>query len=331
MGYKYLVTNGCSQTQGQNCPRTEIWANKLANKLGLKLINLASPGSGWYKVESSTLSFINNNQDIIDECFFILQKSELNRRPHTEEIPLIRTDRWEDYNIKFLSQVDLAYHGFKDHKKFDANISFYDLEQWGWPVDDKTNGVGLFNDAKDNQRYVQLNFLPEHKHYPNSRNHWKLGPDHTEMPPYIHEQFEEMMLHWGTRISGIHHILKSQNIGHIIVDGYSPFMSHGLKFKNYYDTDDEFEWVKEFWSTNNIDDDDDGMIYDFKNIKSKWIFDSIDIKYKIDDVVLWSLYQFKPHQSEWNIDGGHAGTKGMDLITDVLYKNLIQKGWFSQK
>jgi hypothetical protein len=73
------------------------------------------------------------------------------------------------------------------------------------------------------------------------------------------------------------------------------------------------------------------MIYDFKNIKSKWIFDSIDIKYKIDDVVLWSLYQFKPHQSEWNIDGGHAGPKGMDLITDVLYKNLIQKGWFSEK
>jgi hypothetical protein len=38
--YKYLVVNGCSQTSGQMCPVSETWAVKLANRLGLELINL---------------------------------------------------------------------------------------------------------------------------------------------------------------------------------------------------------------------------------------------------------------------------------------------------
>jgi hypothetical protein len=115
------------------------------------------------------------------------------------------------------------------------------------------------------------------------------------------------------------------------VDGYSPFLSYKLNFTNYYDTDAEFEWVNEFWSTGTEGVDvDDVMIYDFKNIKAGWIFDSIDSKYKIDDVVLWSLYQFKAHNTDFNVDGGHAGPAGMRLISDMIYKNLITKGWFDE-
>jgi hypothetical protein len=53
----------------------------------------------------------------------------------------------------------------------------------------------------------------------------------------------------------------------------------------------------------------------------------LDIKNKIDDVVLWSLYQFKEFKN-WNVDGGHAGPKGMELMEKVIYKNLVEKGWF---
>ena len=116
-------------------------------------------------------------------------------------------------------------------------------------------------------------------------------------------------------------------IDHIIVDGYSPFMSYKLDFRNYYDTDEEFDWVKRFWSTE-TDDPTDEMVYDFKNIKCAWIFDMIPLEYKIDDVVLWSLYQFKVHGTDWNADGGHAGPKGMDIIEEVIYKNLVEKNWF---
>ena len=133
----------------------------------------------------------------------------------------------------------------------------------------------------------------------------------------------------GRKIYSFHLFLKSLNIDHVIVDGYSPFVSHNLNFENYYESEEEFKWVNEFWSTSVVNEKDpnDIMVYDFKNIDSKWIYDSIDIKNKIDDVVLWSLYQFKTHGTEWNLDGGHAGDKGMSLIKDVIKQNLEKKGW----
>jgi hypothetical protein len=321
--YKYLVVSGCSQTHGQGCKINKIWAKLLADRLGLELINLASAGSGWYHVEASVSSFINNNRDILNECFFILQKSALERRVNYEELPMCRTDVWEKWNIKYLSPIAVNCVGYNNWEKF-AMSEF--KPQW-WDTDRNPNNPqslsmwGEIHDANTN-----LIYFPEHKHFPNSRNFWKLGENNDINPPYISEQFEELMLHWATRISSFHLFLKSNNINHLIVDGYSPFLSYRLDFANYYDTEDEFEMVKKFWSTQ-TDDPDDEMVYDFKNIKSGWIFDSIDCNYKIDDVVLWSLYQFK-ECTEWNVDGGHAGPNGMRLIETVIYKNLVKKGWF---
>jgi len=322
MKYKYLVTNGCSQTYGQNCHINYTWPKLLADRLGLELINLATPGTGWYKVETSTMSFIHNNLDIIDSCFFILQKSMLERRVNYQELALNRTDIWEKWNIEFLSSVDIATHGANNFSKFDypyEKISEKDLL-------DQT--LGLYDSLDKFIEMNQLNFFPEHKHYPDNRHHWKIDG---KIPKYIYGQFEELMLHWATRMTSFSLLLNSIGADHIMVDGYTPFLSYKLNFENYYDTDDEFEMVKEFWSNRRSihDVDENEMIYDFKNIKAGRLFDKINIKNKIDDVVLWSLYQFKDHETEWNIDGGHAGCAGMKLIESTIYKNLIKKGWFS--
>lgn len=323
--YKYLVVSGCSQTHGQNCVKNKIWAKLLADRLDLELINLASAGGGWYHVETSVSSFINNNRDIVNECFFILQKSALDRRVNYEELPQCRTDVWEKWNIKFLSPIATMCHGYVNWDKF--NMSSFRPE-W-WREDDNLNlpqNLSMWGEM-DNAN-TNLIYFPEHKHYPNSRHYWKLGKNHDINPPHISEQFEELMLHWATRISSFHLFLKSNSIDHIIIDGYSPFLSYKLNFKNYYDTDEEFQMVNQFWGTESNDPDDE-MIYDFKNIKCGWVFDRIDNRYKIDDVVMWSLYQFKPHRTDWNVDGGHAGPKGMHLIEHVIYKNLLEKGWFN--
>ena len=316
--YKYLVVSGCSQTQGQNCNIDKIWAKLLSDRLGLTLINLSSAGSGWYHIETSISSFINNNRDIINECFFILQKSALERRLNYEELPYCRTDVWEKWNIKYLSPIAVAIHGYIDWDKFDMTPF-----KPKWWENEVTQNLSMWSEIHNVN--CNLIFFPEHKHYPNSRHFWKLGKHNDITPPYISEQFEELILHWATRISSFHLFLKSNNIDHIIVDGYSPFLSYKLNFKNYYDTDDEFQMVNQFWGTQS-DDTDNEMVYDFKNIKSGWIFDSIGDKYKIDDVVLWGLYQFK-YEKKWNVDGGHAGPKGMKLIESVIYENLVQKGW----
>lgn len=324
--YKYLVVSGCSQTAGQDCPPSKIWPKLLADSLGLQLINLAATGSGWYHIETSITSFIINNKDIINECFFILQKSELARRPNYEELAICRTDVWQSYNINCLSPIAISSHGYKNWDNFGmSHLKPKNTTKHKQNSVDDPQELPMFGDIND---FINkdFHFFPEHKHYPNSRHKWKLGINHDIMPPYIYEQFQELMNHWAIRISSFHLFLKSLDIDHIIVDGYSPFLSYKLNFKNYYDTPDEYNMVNKFWSTE-TDDPEDEMVYDFKNIKSGWVFDNIDNKYKINDVVLWSLYQFKD-DLDWNVDGGHAGPKGMKLIKSVILKNLIEKNWF---
>ena len=325
--YKYLVVNGCSQTMGQLCHIDKTWAQLLANRLGLKLINLASSASGWYTLETSTTSFIHNNRDIIPECLFILQKSMLERGLDYENLPIYPSDIWEDYNIKYLPEHTIRIHGYNDWEKY---TKFPVIDEFR-VKNDPYQARPMYTEFESNQDLNKLAYFPEHRHYPNSRHHWKIK-DHyggESWPEYIHEQIDELLLHFGQRMLSFHLFLKSMGADHLLVDGYSPFLSHKLNFKNYYDTDEEFGFVKRFWSNEKTEwDEDDVMLYDFKNTKSSWIFEQIDNKYKIDDVVLWSLYQFKT-EPQWNVDGGHAGPRGMELIEKVIFKNLQEKSWIN--
>lgn len=320
--YEYLVVNGCSQTFGQNCHINLIWPKLLADKLGLKLINLASNASGWYTLESTTTSFIHNNKDIVNKCLFILQKSMLERGLDYDNLSIYPSDIWEGYNIKYLPQNTIKIHGYKDWEKYGLDKPRYTSENDEYQIRD------MYGQLEGRIDLTMLPYFPEHRHYPNSRHNWKPIIDDKEYEPkYIHEQIDELLLHFGQRMLSFHLFLKSVGADHILVDGYSPFLSYKLDFKNYYDTDDEFEMVNRFWSNEKTEwDEDEVMIYDFKNTKSGWIFDQIDNKYKIDDVIIWSLYQFKT-EHEWSPDGGHAGPKGMELIKKVIYQNLQEKAW----
>lgn len=298
--YKYLVVIGCSQSYGQHCPQDKIYVQLLADKLGLTLVNLSTPSAGWYSVETNVTSFINNNRSILDECFFILQKSTLDRRVNYSEIATCKTNVWNKWNINYLSPINFIHHGCMDEAL-------------------------TIND-------VMTHKFPEHKLHINNK---QVLINFKENKLLIQEQFEELMLHWAVRIHSLHLFLRHLDVDHIIVDGYSPFVSYKLNFTNYYDTNYEYEMVKLFWSTDSMYVNTElEIIYDFRNIKAGWIFDSIDIQYKIDDVILYDLYRFKSIKGavddSWNIDGGHAGPLGMKLIADVIYKNLVTKGWFKE-
>lgn len=325
--YKCLVVCGCSQTQGQHCDVSKIWPKLLADELNLELINLSSSGSGWYSLETTITSFINSNRELVKDCLFILQKSMLERDLDYDNLPIFPSDIWNDYNIKYLSQSNLRVQGYRDWSKYGFQRFQYKLAKH----EDSGQTRGMYDVLEDydtQTRLKKLIYFPEHRHYPNSRHNWKPIIDGVEYEmEFIEGQFNELMLHFGQRMASFHTFLKSLDVDHIMVDGYSPFLSHKLNFKNYYDTDDEFEMVKRFWSTEKTEwDEGDVMLYDFKKITSSWIFDKIDDRYKIDDVVLWSLYQFKDKKS-WNVDGGHAGPDGMKLIKNVILQNLIEKGW----
>lgn len=320
--YKYLVTNGCSQTTGQNCVLEETWPIKLAKKLGLELINLAAPSTGWYHIQNSTMSFIQNNKKILDECFFIFQISMLDRRLNYEEIPLVRTDVWEKWNIKYMSKSANSAKAFID---WDRYSDYPKPDYWDESYPQFTSVY-----LQANEIFPKLLFFPEHRHYSNNNNVWKIGKNTDTIPPYIDEQFEELMLYWGREISTFHLFIKQLGLNHIIVDGYSPFVSHQLDFKNYYENEQEFDFIKRFWNKDPMPEDQpEVMLYDFKNIQSKWLYDLIEDKYKITNTILWNAY-INQWGKEWSPDGGHAGPKGMDRILIMLYDNLINKGWFDE-
>jgi hypothetical protein len=322
--YKYLVVNGCSQTAGQGCIIEETWPAKLSKKLGLELINLATPSTGWYHVQNSTTSFIQNNKEILDDCFFIFQISMLDRRLNYEEIPIVRTDIWEKWNITYMSKSANSAKGFIDWKKYSAIELKPEWWDGAYPQYTTTYSESHSIDAK-------LEFFPEHRHYSNLNNHWKLGPDFNILPPHIHEQFEELMVYWGREISSFHLFCKNIGLDHLIVDGYSPFVSHQLNFDNYYENKQEFDFIKRFWSKHPMrEDQPEVMLYDFKNIKGKWLYDLIDDKYKITNTILWNSFLNQPPGSEWSPDGGHAGPKGMDRILEMVWDNLVNKGWFDE-
>jgi hypothetical protein len=321
--YKYLVTNGCSQTSGDGCDREKTWPVKLANKLGLELINLATTSTGWYHIQNSTTSFIHNNKEIINDCFFIFQISQLDRRLNQDEVPIVRTDIWEKWNIKYLSKSANSAKGFIEWEKY---TDFVKPEHWDILYPQHTTTY-----LDSNKIWPYLFFFPEHRHYSNKNNVWKIGPNNDQIPPYIHEQFEELMIYWGREISSFHLLLKQIGIDHIIVDGYSPFVSHELNFKNYYENEQEFDFIKRFWYKEPMpEDQDEIMLYDFKNIKGKWLYDLIEDKYKITNTILWNSF-LNQYGKEWSPDGGHAGPKGMDRILEVIWDNLTEKGWFNEK
>lgn len=324
--YKYLVTIGCSQTYGQGCSSTETWSYKLAKELGLEEINLACNGAGWYYVQNTLNSFINSNQDKLSECFVILQQSTLERRVNVEEIAIAPSDYFNQYGMDFISKVGVSALGYKNWENYKNKYSEYDYNIALEVTDDEGRVNGQWTDIHNIS--TDLIYFPEHRHYPNSRHNWKLGEFHNITPPYIHDQFNELMLHWGSQMYSYHLYLKSLGIDHIMVDGYSPFLSYKLNFRNYYHDVDEYNFVKQFWSNNPMEhDESEIMLYDFKNINCGWVFDSIDEKYKIDDLIIWSLYQYRVEDRRWNLDGGHAGDLGMDFIKDVIKQNLEEKKW----
>ena len=321
--YKYLVTNGCSQTLGSACVVEETWPVKLAQKLKLELINLAVPGTGWYHIQNSTMSFIQNNKEILDDCFFIFQISMLERRVNYKEIPIFRTDIWEKWNIKYLSANAVAGAGYIDWEKYSDGS----LKPEGWDIN-YPQFTGPFKDPESLWPYIL--FFPEHRHYPDGVNNWKIDKafQNNRIPPYIEEQFEELMIYWGREISSFHLFIKNIGLDHIMVDGYTPFLSHELNFENYYENLSEFEFIKSFWDKKPMEHDlSEIMLYDFKNIKGKWLYDLVDEKYKITDTILWNAY-INQYGDEWSPDGGHAGPLGMNRIVNMIEKNLIKKNWF---
>ena len=76
---KYLVTSGCSFTDGFLMKEKGTWAFYLSNKLGLELHNKARGGQGNEFISNSIIGYLINNKDIRENCVVGVAWSEVTR------------------------------------------------------------------------------------------------------------------------------------------------------------------------------------------------------------------------------------------------------------
>lgn len=73
---KYLITTGCSFTEGHHLKEKGSWATYFAKNNNLELINLAKGGSGNEFIISQLIQYSKINKDIVDNAIFVIQLSE---------------------------------------------------------------------------------------------------------------------------------------------------------------------------------------------------------------------------------------------------------------
>jgi len=73
---KYLVTNGCSFTEGHMLGNEGAWPKFLGEKMDMEVINIGKGGSGNDTITWRTIEFSETNKDIAKDSLYVIQLTE---------------------------------------------------------------------------------------------------------------------------------------------------------------------------------------------------------------------------------------------------------------
>lgn len=108
---KYLVTSGCSFTDGFNMGKYGSWAYYLSNLTNLKLHNVAKGGAGNEYISDAVISYLIRNDEVRENCVVGVAWSEITRLTssiYDGDGHLLDTVRPQDFitNGKYAKQKD---------------------------------------------------------------------------------------------------------------------------------------------------------------------------------------------------------------------------------
>lgn len=150
----HLVTNGCSFTycQGLYDPPTEGWPRLLAEKLGVPVVNIASPGSSNEGIYRRTYDYFYKNLPTGSKPLFIIAMSQNTRRE--EYFADSEYGLFQDYrNICVNDSIVLSKEIYKNMD--DMGICFMEvrkLMQW-------QSIINLFE--SNNTPYITSDYIPD--------------------------------------------------------------------------------------------------------------------------------------------------------------------------
>jgi hypothetical protein len=126
---KYLITSGCSFTEGHLIGPDASWAKHLANHYNMDLINLAKGGTGNEIITQNVINYSTLNPEIAKDSLFVIQLSECLRflicwDDFTKDTE-IHSLYWHITPLQFLDPNDnkkVTADGFKNwDKSFELN------------------------------------------------------------------------------------------------------------------------------------------------------------------------------------------------------------------
>jgi len=123
---KYLVTSGCSFTDGFWMKEKGSWAYYLSEMMGLELHNKARGGAGNEWISNSITTFLQNNEDIRKNCVVAVAWSDMSRLMHSfideESVRILDTVQPHDFMSKH--QKGRFYEYAKFGEKFFSDIPY---------------------------------------------------------------------------------------------------------------------------------------------------------------------------------------------------------------
>ena len=131
---KYLITSGCSFTEGHLIGPNASWAKHLANHYNMDLINLAKGGTGNEVITQNVINYSILNPEIAKDSVFIIQLSECLRflicwEDFRDNIN-VNSLYWHITPLQFLDPNDskkITADGFKNwDKSFELNKWIYE-------------------------------------------------------------------------------------------------------------------------------------------------------------------------------------------------------------
>jgi hypothetical protein len=184
-----LIVCGCSFSKGHSLPETETWGGYTANKLNLKLHNIAVGGMGNEWISQRVISYFLNNKELLQNSVVMIGWSEAarlmgtfeNGDEYNELVTICPQDFYDDESGDRRRKDwpdDLRYHGYvkRNYKylsKFFSSFPFclyktyysiYILKQFL----ESNNIPYLFFDAIGKLELESLewvgNYTPEHRY-----------------------------------------------------------------------------------------------------------------------------------------------------------------------
>lgn len=125
---KYLVTSGCSFTNGHHMKEKGSWAYYLADILGMELHNRAVGGQGNEFICDSIIYYLENRKDILDNCIVGIAWSETTRLLSPVYYEDVSCTNWETVTptdfLKSKQHGDGKFSHLSDASNFFSDISF---------------------------------------------------------------------------------------------------------------------------------------------------------------------------------------------------------------